>query len=94
MNTNKHLLILGAGPAGLAAAHYAHKAKLSFEVLELADFVGGNARTIQVGEHKFDTGAHRIHDKIPHVTAEIKEILGEEMRAVDSPSKVRTGNSE
>lgn len=93
MNTNKHILILGAGPAGLAAAYYAQKAGLSFQVIEQADSKGGNARTIKIGDHRFDTGAHRVHDKIDHVTDDIKSILGTDLHEVSKPSKIRNGNT-
>ena len=82
------LTILGAGPAGLAAAYYAGKAGFSRHVYEAADAVGGNCRTLEFDGHRFDTGAHRLHDEIPSVTAEIRGLLGDELLRVDAPSQI------
>ena len=82
------LTILGAGPAGLAAAYYARKAGLRTHVYDAAAAVGGNCRTLEFDGHRFDTGAHRLHDEIPSVTAEIRDLLGGELLKVDAPSRI------
>lgn len=80
--------ILGAGPAGLSIGYYAKKKNIPFTINEGSNQVGGNCRTIKNGDFKFDTGAHRFHDKIPSVTQEIKELMGDELLIVKSPSKI------
>ncbi len=80
--------ILGGGPAGLAAGFYAKKRGLDFVLLESGSEVGGNCRTIRVGDFLFDTGAHRFHDKDPNVTREVKRLLGPELFHVDAPSSI------
>ena len=85
---NKKIQILGGGPAGMALAYYAHKNKLSFDVYEKNDSIGGNCRTIQYNDFLIDTGAHRFHDKNPEVTNEIKYLMGDEILKVSSPSKI------
>ena len=80
--------ILGAGPAGLSIGYYAKKKNIPFTINEGSNQVGGNCRTIKNGDFKFDTGAHRFHDKIPYVTQEIKELMGDELLIVKSPSKI------
>ena len=67
--------ILGGGPAGLATAYYAAKDGLDFVVFEAGSRPGGNCRTLRLGEFLFDTGAHRLHDKDPEVTAEFRALL-------------------
>ena len=57
------LHILGGGPAGLAAGYFAKKKNIDLEIFEASDMVGGNCKTIERGEYRFDTGAHRFHDK-------------------------------
>ena len=88
MSRNPFLYILGAGPAGLSIGYYAKKKNIPFIINESSNQVGGNCRTIKNGDFKFDTGAHRFHDKIPTVTQEIKELMGDELLIVKSPSKI------
>jgi len=88
MSRNSFLYILGAGPAGLSIGYYAKKKNIPFIINESSNQVGGNCRTIKNGDFKFDTGAHRFHDKIPTVTQEIKELMGDELLIVKSPSKI------
>ncbi len=80
--------ILGGGPAGLTAGYYAKKQNLNFLIFEAGAHVGGNCRTLQLNNFRFDTGAHRFHDKDPEVTAEVKHLLGDDLLRVDAPSEI------
>lgn len=80
--------VLGGGPAGLAAAHYALAAGLRCELFEASDAIGGNCRTLRFGEFLVDTGAHRLHDRDPGTTALAFELLGKDLLHVDAPSKL------
>ncbi len=80
--------ILGGGPAGLAAGYYAKKRGLDFVLFESGSEVGGNCRTLRIGDFRFDTGAHRFHDKDPSVTCEVKKLLGSDLFHVDAPSEI------
>lgn len=80
--------VLGGGPAGLVTAHFARRAGLPVRVHEAAAEVGGNCRTIRWGEFRFDTGAHRVHDRDPRVTAEIRALLGSDLIEVHAPSQI------
>jgi len=82
------LTVLGAGPAGLATGFYARKQGLDVRLFEAADAVGGNARTLQMGPFRYDTGAHRFHDKNDAVTADVKALLGADLRRIDAPSQI------
>ena len=82
------ITVLGAGPAGLATGLYARRRGLSVQLLEAADAVGGNARTLRLGPFRYDTGAHRFHDKNDAVTADVKALLGNNLRRVDAPSQI------
>jgi len=82
------LTVLGAGPAGLATGFYARKQGLDVRLFEAADAVGGNARTLQMGPFRYDTGAHRFHDKNDAVTADVRALLGDDLRRVDAPSQI------
>ena len=55
----KHVVILGAGPAGLATGHELSAKGVKVTVLEKNSYVGGLCRTIHVDGYKFDLGGHR-----------------------------------
>ncbi len=88
------ITVFGGGPAGLAVAYYLTKAGFEVEVLEAAPETGGNCRTIELEGFRFDTGAHRFHNKDPEVTLDVKELLREGgLHDVDVPSRLISGNS-
>jgi protoporphyrinogen oxidase len=82
------LTILGGGPAGLAVAYYAHRAGLPFVLFEAADETGGMCRTLACGEHLYDLGAHRFHDRDPEVTRDVVALMGADLLRVDAPSAI------
>lgn len=84
----KSLTILGAGPAGLALGFFAKKKSIQFKIFEKSTQVGGNCKTLTVGDFKFDTGAHRLHDKYDEVTEMIKNLLKDDLLKVDAPSQI------
>ncbi len=85
-------LILGAGPAGLATGFFATRSGLPVRLFEAADRVGGNAITHQHGAFRFDSGAHRFHDKDPEMTAIVRELLGADLLSCELPSQIVYGN--
>jgi protoporphyrinogen oxidase len=82
------LLILGGGVAGLATAFYARRAGLSPLVFEGGAVPGGNARTLEHRGFRYDTGAHRLHDKDPDATRDLRALLGSDLRSVAAPSQI------
>ena len=97
--TNLH--ILGGGPAGLTTGYYAKKqGLLNFTIFEAGEHAGGNCRTLKIkgadcrfrvlqnGDFRFDTGAHRFHDKDPQATEEVKTLLGNDLLRVSAPSEI------
>ena len=96
-----NLHILGGGPAGLTTGYYAKKhGLLNFTIFEAGEHPGGNCRTLQIkgadcrfrvlqsGDFRFDTGAHRFHDKDPQVTEEVRTLLGNDLLRVTAPSEI------
>jgi protoporphyrinogen oxidase len=83
--------ILGGGPAGLAVAHYAHRAELPFTLYEAATELGGMCRTLRCGDHLYDRGAHRFHDRDPEITRDVIALMGSELARVDAPSAILDG---
>jgi protoporphyrinogen oxidase len=80
--------ILGGGPAGLAVAHYAHRAGLPFTLYEAGGELGGMCRTLRCGDHLYDRGAHRFHDRDPEITRDVIALMGSELARVDAPSAI------
>ena len=73
------VLVLGAGPAGLTAAHALVGAGHDVTVLERDDIVGGLSRTEERDGFRFDLGGHRFYTKSPEVEALWRETLGDEL---------------
>jgi len=85
---DREIVVLGGGPAGLAAAWGLEELERPYRVLEAAPTHGGNARTIRFGQFLYDTGPHRFHDRDPAATRRVLELLGNDMQTVDAPSRI------
>src|SRR5215469_15652827 len=75
--TNKHVVIMGAGPAGLTAAYelVVHQ-QVGVTVLEKDPrYVGGISRTVEHDGYRFDIGGHRFFSK----NTEIEDLWTEVM---------------
>jgi len=79
----KNILIIGAGPAGMAAAFELYKADKYFTVVEKNGKVGGLARTFQCGEFKTDVGPHRFFSQNKYLYDFIEDLLGDRWIKVD-----------
>jgi len=76
----QHVVIMGAGPAGLTAAYELLKRDVPVTVLEKdPKQVGGLARTVEHKGYRFDIGGHRFFSKNEEVEGLWTEILGDEM---------------
>ena len=74
--TTYPVIIGGAGPAGLTAAHELVQNGVPPLVLEAADQVGGLARTEVWQEYRIDIGGHRFYTKEPEVQELWEDLLG------------------
>ena len=59
----KHIVIIGAGPAGLTAAIELLKKGHSVTVLEATDRIGGISQTVRYHGNRMDIGGHRFFSK-------------------------------
>lgn len=75
------IAVLGAGPAGLAAAWRAALAGHEVHVHERADHAGGMAASFDVAGVRVDYGSHRLHPSSePRVLAELRRLLGADLQ--------------
>ena len=62
MGTQPHIIILGAGLAGLGAAYkLAQNNKTAVTVIEQNETVGGISGSFQISGLTVDYGSHRLH---------------------------------
>lgn len=73
--TDRRVIILGAGPAGLTAAAQLCKAGITSVVLEKDHIVGGISRTSSYKGYHFDIGGHRFFTKVKAVEDFWHEVL-------------------
>jgi protoporphyrinogen oxidase len=76
--SDKQIIVIGAGPAGLTAAYELTKYGLRPTVLEKRHIVGGLARTEQYKGFHFDMGGHRFFTKSAAVKRMWHEVLGDD----------------
>jgi protoporphyrinogen oxidase len=94
MSGSHDLVVIGAGPAGLAAAWRAARRGLKVTVLERADRVGGMAASLQVGGVWADHGSHRLHPSTPpELLADLGELLGDDLQLRPRRGRLRVGAS-
>src|SRR5215207_1943019 len=82
------VIILGAGPAGLATGFALSRAGWLVKVFEQAPLVGGLARTIVKDDFRFDIGGHRWFTKKDELNHFLVNLLGDELVLVDRVSRV------
>ncbi len=80
-SSSPSIVILGGGPAGLAAAYkLAHRGWRDVTLLERAGRVGGNAGSRVIDGIPVDFGSHRLHPSCPpDVMADIRQLLGQDL---------------
>lgn len=72
-------VIIGAGPAGLAAGYELTKNGQKVLIIEKENTVGGLCRTVDYRGYKFDFGGHRFFTKNAEVQEFWQEILGDDL---------------
>ena len=76
MDAKKTAIIVGAGPAGLTAAHeLLEKTDIQPVILEQSDAIGGISQTVRYKGNRMDIGGHRFFSKSKRVTDFWQEIM-------------------
>ncbi len=78
ITSERPVVALGAGPAGLTAGYLLAKQGKPVIVLEATDQIGGLARTEVRDGYRFDLGGHRFFTKVKEVDDLWHEILSDE----------------
>ncbi|HSI92080.1 MAG TPA: FAD-dependent oxidoreductase [Jiangellaceae bacterium] len=93
MSGSNDLVVIGAGPAGLAAAWRAARRGLKVTLLERADRVGGLAGSITIGGTSVDYGSHRLHPSTPpELLGDLHELLGEDLQLRPRRGRLRVAD--
>lgn len=87
--SQKKIVILGAGPAGLAAAWKLAEAGQDVTVLEKEPAVGGICRTIRYKDCFFDLGGHRFITRDEDLSRLIQGLMGPELLITPRKSVIR-----
>jgi monoamine oxidase len=80
----RHVLVVGAGVAGLAAARRLCTRGVRVTLLEAADRIGGRAHSVQLGGFAFDRGASWLHDADRNPLTELALAAGERLIDCDA----------
>jgi len=88
MRLPKHVVVLGGGPAGLAAAHELSVKNIGVTVLERNSYVGGLAATFKHRGFKFDLGGHRWFTKNDDLNDWFRRLMEGELVLVNRTSRI------
>src|SRR6476660_5991899 len=86
---DKHVIVLGAGRAGLTAAYELSKRQVPSTVFEADSVVGGIARTEAYKGYRYDIGGHRFYTKMTEVSRVWRELMGDDFLNVPRQSRIR-----
>lgn len=81
-------VILGGGPAGLAAAYQLVKNSYPICLLEKDEQVGGLSKTCKYKDCYFDIGGHRFFTRVPEVMQLWFELLEENFKLTSRQSRI------
>lgn len=94
MSTSADVVVLGAGPAGLAAAWRAARRGFSVRLLDRADRIGGMSASFEVAGQRVDHGSHRLHPSTPpRIMQDLQSLLGDDLQTRRRNGRLRVGET-
>ena len=87
-NKDMKVAVIGAGPAGMAAAYELTKKGVPVDVYEASPFVGGMARSIELWGQIVDIGPHRFFSSDTRVNKLWLEVIGKDYEMVDRLTRI------
>ncbi len=87
------VIVLGAGPAGLATALEVAERGFSVALIERESVTGGMAGSFEVAGTRVDFGSHRLHPVTPaSVLARLTGLLGDDLQTRRRRGRLRLGD--
>jgi len=84
----KKVVVMGAGPAGLAASYELAKHGINPSLFESDIHVGGISKTVRHNGNYFDLGGHRFFTKLDPVNELWQEVLGDKFMKRPRQSRI------
>jgi protoporphyrinogen oxidase len=86
-----HVVVLGAGPAGVGAAFQLTRRNVArVTVLEQRETVGGNAGSFDLEGLRADYGSHRLHPACdPEILEDLRELMGPDLLVRPRHGRIR-----
>ena len=89
MNDQKHVVVIGAGPAGMTAAYELSKTPgIEITLLEAGNRVGGLSKTVELWGQLVDIGPHRFFSKDRRVNELWLEVVGKNYQMIDRQTRI------
>lgn len=90
--SGRDIVIVGAGPASLAAGYELSRQGEKVTVIEMDDVVGGISKTVRREGFIFDVGGHRFFTKIDRVSKLWHDVLGDDFLRRPKLSRIYYNN--
>jgi protoporphyrinogen oxidase len=91
----RHVVIIGAGPAGLTAAHRLAREGVRVTILEKRPTLGGLGGTTAFegrhGTYRFDFGGHRFITRNADLLKLVEDLVGDDLLTASRASVIRLG---